>query len=229
MKVCSKENCNNQTIKRGKYCLEHCTVKKKINKTPIIFEERKQDEILLNERKRHQEEEQERKRREEYEDMILLERIREEKRKEKKLEEDRLILQEQKIKYDEAYQKDLENMIRKSENEKKEKEKKENFENEMNIKKIENATRENDEYYKIKFVFSNLNSLILISSFSSNDSFENIFNFIDIFLYDSSASCDYELISYPNISLNKNDHSKIKISDKILTKNFQLTIKELEK
>ena len=59
--------------------------------------------------------------------------------------------------------------------------------------------------------------------------FENVFNFIDLFLYDSSVNIgEYELISYPKIMINKDEHNKMKINKQINSKNVQFMVKEKE-
>jgi len=39
---------------------------------------------------------------------------------------------------------------------------------------------------------------------------------------------EYELISYPKIIINKDEHNKIKINEKIKSKNVQFMVKEKE-
>ena len=198
IRICKKEDCNQPSIKRGKYCIDHCTVRKRVesfspisSSTTIQFENNNDNEL--------------------------------------RYIEDRMIMREQDREYEEAYKQNLENLRLREEMLKKEEEKKLNFEIEIEKKRHNDETRENDEFYKIKFVFSNLHGLTIISTFSRDDILENIFNFIDVFLYDSSVSIgEYELISYPKIIINKEEHNKIKINEKIKSKNVQFMVKEKE-
>ena len=209
IRFCQKEDCDKQTIKRGKYCIDHCTIRKK-----SLFDIKTDDEIL---------EEIRNKRRYDDENRIF---------QQNKIIEDRLIMEEQNREYNETYNRDLEIKKQKDENERKEIHDKQKFTNEMNEKIHSNSHRENDEYYKIKFVFPNLSGLSIISTFSKDDYFKNIFDFVDVFLYDLNINCamyDYELISYPRIILEKKEDYNVKISDKISTRNIQLTYKEIEK
>ena len=184
IKNCKRENCNEPSIKRGKYCINHCTVRKREaiveSSIPIPIRVPMPVENMFNEERKETNE------------------------NEFRYIEDRLIMQEQDREYEEAYKKDLENLFLREEMLKREQEMKRNFELEMEKKRLYNEHRENDEYYKIKFVFSNLNGFPIISTFSRDDTFENVFNFIDLFLYDSSVNIgEYELISYPKIMINK--------------------------
>ena len=198
IRICKKEDCNQPSIKRGKYCIDHCTVRKIVesfspisSSTTIQFEHNNDNEF--------------------------------------RYIEDRMIMREQDREYEEAYKQNLENLRLREEMLKKEEEKKLNFEIEIEKKRHNEETRENDEFYKIKFVFSNLHGLTIISTFSRDDILENIFNFIDVFLHDSSVSIgEYELISYPKIIINKEEHNKIKINEKIKSKNVQFMVKEKE-
>jgi hypothetical protein len=198
IRICKKEDCNQPSIKRGKYCIDHCTIRKRVesfspisSSTTIQFENNNDNEL--------------------------------------RYIEDRMIMREQDREYEEAYKQNLENLRLREEMLKKEEEKKLNFEIEIEKKRHNDETRENDEFYKIKFVFSNLHGLTIISTFSRDDILENIFNFIDVFLYDSSVSIgEYELISYPKIIINKEEHNKIKINEKIKSKNVQFMVKEKE-
>jgi hypothetical protein len=203
IRICKKEDCNQPSIKRGKYCIDHCTVRKRVESfSPISSSTTIQFENISNETNNDNE----------------LRYI-----------EDRMIMREQNREYEEAYKKDLENLRLREEMLKKEEEEKLNFEMEIKKKRQNDESRENDEFYKIKFVFSNLHGLTIISTFSRDDIFENIFNFIDVFLYDSSVSMgEYELISYPKIIINKDEHNKIKINEKIKSKNVQFMVKEKE-
>ena len=157
IRFCQKEDCDKQTIKRGKYCIDHCTIRKKRNEN--LFDIKTDDEIL---------EEIRNKRRYDDENRIF---------QQNKIIEDRLIMEEQNREYNETYNRDLEIKKQKDENERKEIHDKQKFTNEMNEKIHSNSHRENDEYYKIKFVFPNLSGLSIISTFSKDDYFKNIFDF----------------------------------------------------
>lgn len=138
IRICKKEDCNQPSIKRGKYCIDHCTVRKRVesfspisSSTTIQFENNNDNEL--------------------------------------RYIEDRMIMREQDREYEEAYKQNLENLRLREEMLKKEDEKKLNFEIEIEKKRHNDETRENDEFYKIKFVFSNLHGLTIISTFSRDD------------------------------------------------------------
>jgi len=253
-KICQKEYCEKEAIKRGKYCIDHCTRKRSENQ----YDDSKTDEEILVqvrrtiERQRIEEDMQriENERRVEMRRMEMIRKDEERQINEIRYVEERLLREEQEKEYHEACRQDLEKMHREKEleqinrekeleqmNLKKESERQQiedehKFEIYMREKVRLNNERVNDEYYKIKFVFKNLGNLSMISTFSKDDCFESVFNFVDSFFYESSInfpSEGYELISYPNITLIEIDHSKIKISEKFDHRNIQLTFKEIEK
>ena len=78
-------------------------------------------------------------------------------------------------------EKELEKMNREKEMEMQKIEDEHKFDIHMREKVRLNNERVNDEYYKIKFVFKNLGSLSMISTFSKDDCFERVFNFVDSF------------------------------------------------
>jgi hypothetical protein len=254
-KICQKEYCDKEAIKRGKYCIDHCTTRKR---SENLYDDSKTDEEILvqvrrNIQRQRIEEDIQRIENERLAEIRRMEMIRkEEERKmnEIRYAEERLLREEQENEYNEACRQDLEKINRERELEQinREKELEQiNREKDLERQQIEDAQkfdismrekvrlnneRVNDEYYKIKFVFKNLGNLSMISTFSKDDCFERVFNFIDSFFYESSInfpSEGYELISYPNITLSELDHSKIKISEKFDHRNIQLTFKEIEK
>jgi hypothetical protein len=236
-KICQKESCVKDAIKRGKYCIDHCTTRKR---TERRHDESKTDEEVLFEirktiERQKIEEEQRRMEDERKREMRRIEAIRrEEERKinEIRYAEERMLIEEQENEYNEALRRDLEKMNLKKEIERKKIEDEQNFEICMREKIRLNRDRVSDDYYKIKFVFQNLGGLSMISTFSKDDFFESIFNFIDAFFYESNIkfpSDGYELISYPNITVSSLEHSNVKISDKFSHRNIQLTFKEIEK
>ena len=225
-KICQKESCVKDAIKRGKYCIDHCTTRKR---TEHRHDESKTDEeVLLEIRKtieRQRIEEEQRR-------MEAIRREEERKINEIRYAEERMLIEEQENEYNEALRRDLEKMNLKKEIERKKIEDEQNFEICMREKVRLNRERVSDDYYKIKFVFQNLGGLSMISTFSKDDCFESIFNFIEAFFYESNIkfpSDGYELISYPNITVSSLEHSKVKISDKFSHRNIQLTFKEIEK
>ena len=194
-KICQKESCVKDAIKRGKYCIDHCTTRKR---TERRHDESKTDEEVLFEirktiERQRIEEEQRR--------MEAIRREEERKINEIRYAEERMLIEEQENEYNEALRRDLEKMNLKKEIERKKIEDEQNFEICMREKIRLNRERISDDYYKIKFVFQNLGGLSMISTFSKDDCFESIFNFIEAFFYESNIkfpSDGYELISYPN-------------------------------
>jgi hypothetical protein len=236
-KICQKEYCDKEAIKRGKYCIDHCTVRKR---TESRFDESKTDEqILLQIRqtieRRRIEEDLQRIEDERRVEMRRLEAIRKEEEKqinELRYAEERILREEQEEEYANACRLDAEKINREKEIERKKIEDEQNFDICMREKVRLNNERVNDEFYKIKFVFQNLGGLSIISTFSKDDCFESVFNYVDSFLYESNIkypSDGYELISYPNITIGNSEHSKIKIADKFDHRNIQVTFKEIEK
>lgn len=85
-------------------------------------------------------------------------------------------------------------------------------------KKVYNQEIINDNSFKIKFT-KRINT---IKCFNNNASFSDIYDFIDIFLYDNNISIEYELISYPNIKYKRNEIKKI--NDYFNCKNISLIV-----
>lgn len=67
-----------------------------------------------------------------------------------------------------------------------------------------------DSYFTLKIVFNDKNGLYIIQEFNKESTTLNIFDFIDLFIYDNDIiyTNDYSLIVYPNIEIKKTDENK---------------------
>ena len=208
MKVCQKINCFEPVIKRGKYCVAHCTVKRL--RQPEISEDevlrQLQDEIRNSRQLEEEQRRNEELRREQY-------------------QTDRLLREEQEIEFEETRLRDMERITIESENELKILKEKLDKELELRDKRLRVQcleNREDEKYYKIKFVFPNNQGLSIISNFCKDSYFSNLFDFIDVFLNDVSISMgEYTIISYPNKSFEKVIDDDRKLVDFSRSKNIQ--------
>ena len=236
MRLCKKENCSEPSIKRGKYCEAHCTVRRirdSHRNTSEVLEERKVSEPSSLERERLQ-----RSIREQRIQELLRTQLREEDERRKrelseKYLEERLFREEQQREYEETVRLDRERLRLQKEAQDKiinEKRDKENELNEKRRKVQEDEMSEEEKYFKIKFVFPNVHGLSIIQCFTKNCLFSNIFDFLDVFMTDSGINFDgYDILSYPNLSFEKETHMDKRFSDYVSSKNVQFTVKEKEK
>ena len=223
-KLCKKEDCGFQSVKKSKYCINHCSKKLReqvmkeeevINRQAILFlqEEMKLQEIEI---------ELERK---------TMEEVR--------ILDERILREEQEKEYEETIQKDLERMAQKElERELTLKNNLERINNRTQIendkrieieKKRQNITKHGEELF-YKFKFSVLNTSML-ASFPEKSRISNLFDFIDVFMYDNKIDTKfengYELILYPNITITKM-MAECNLSEIIKTYNNKIQVKEIE-
>ena len=220
MRVCQKENCSEPAIKRGKFCETHCTVRRRRASTNIV-----DDELVL---QRLQEsrriEEEERRRNAENEEVER--RLRNE-----QYQLDRLLREEQSKEYEEALRLDRERIDKQREIDEKNRHDEYNREIELQQKRQRIFTEDTKEkYYRMKFSFPNIQGLSIISTFSKDCLFLNIFDFLDVFMNDSGINFEgFDIISYPNHVFDKSIDSDKEFSSFTINKNVQFTVKEKEK
>lgn len=222
-KLCKKEDCDSNSVKQSKYCIEHCSKKLRDkvlneeevnNRRAMLFqaEEMKQQELELERR--------------------TIEEVR--------ILEERFLREEQEKEYEETLKQDLERMNQKEferelrvQNDLERINHKIQVENDNRIeieKKRQNVTYgENDElFYKFKFSVLTVSTLV---SFPEKSSVSNLFDYVDVFIYDNKTDTKfengYELILYPNITITKM-MSNNRLSDIIKTCNNKISVKEIE-
>ena len=153
--------------------------------------------------------------------------------------DERILREEQEKEYEETIQKDLERMAQKElERELTQKNNVERINNRTQIendkrieieKKRQNITTRGEELF-YKFKFSVLNTSIL-ASFPEKSRISNLFDFIDVFMYDNKIDTKfengYELILYPNITITKM-MVECNLSEIIKTCNNKIQVKEIE-
>lgn len=223
-KLCKKEDCDFQCVRKSKYCINHCS--KKVREQVLNEEEVKNREAMLfqAEEIKQQELELERK---------TIEEVR--------ILEERLLREEQEKEYEETMKKDLERMNQKEfERELRVKNDLEKINNKIQVendkrveieKKRQTITyRENDElFYKFKFSVLNIS---ILASFPEKSTISHLFDYIDVFSYDNKIDTKfengYELILYPNITITKM-MVDCRLSDIIKTCNNKIYVKEIEK
>jgi len=78
------------------------------------------------------------------------------------------------------------------------------------IRQLVFSNEKTDDSFKIKF---SVNGKQNIHYFNCDASFKDIFQYIDLYLYDTKTEMDYDLIYYPNIVFSKDEYIKVKLSD----------------
>ena len=233
VKICAKDNCQQQSIPRGKYCEVHRTGRKK-PQTQDIERTRRQVEEEINQKQL----EDERIRLQKIEDDRQL-RLDQDRLRLQKIEEDRQLRRDQELEYNETILKDKERM--RVEEEKKENER---FEEELAqiIKmsaemEIENSIEkkkkslerlvvdENDKNnYKIKF---KLKDFTFLKQFNKNSTINDLRNFVDIYIHENNIKIqNYDLVTnFPKEILSD---LELELSNTKLSKNCILYIENLD-
>jgi hypothetical protein len=192
MKICLKDNCYKESIPRGKYCTEHCTVKKKLEK---LVKEINKDKIEKDEIK----------------EKITKEEKNYNQNEIKKIND---LFEERKLKseQDEEYQMSLiadRERINKQNEENELKEilelSKKSFIEEKRSKILEEPEC---DYYTIQFKLPSGTNIK--RKFSRNCKFSHLRNYLDIYFYDNNLDIiNYDLIIFPKITFtieNNNDN-----------------------
>jgi hypothetical protein len=210
MKVCQKDNCNELSIRRGKYCEMHRTKKipnREVTLSPIRTQESKtyEDDIEIA--------------------LELSRKIYEDEKKKQK-EEDRFLKEQQEKEYYETLKIDEKILKQKEKDIEDEIDKERNKKIEFEIKKnrvILNMPSEEDEnIYNIKIKLSNTT---LIRKFKKNCTIEDIRDFL--YVYNDKTN-EYNLVlNSPFKKFTKEDVG-IKIESLNLPKNFILFVENLD-
>lgn len=222
-KLCKKEDCDLESVKKSKYCINHCS--KKVREQVFKEEEAINRQVMLfqAEEMKRQELELERK---------TIEEVR--------IIDERILREEQEKEYEETMKKDLEKMTQKElEKELTIKRNLERINNKIQIennkiveieKKRQNITYGENEELFYKFKFSGLD-ISLLASFPEKSIISHLFDYIDVFMYDNKIYTKfengYELILYPNITITKM-MVECNLKDIIKTCNNKIHVKEIE-
>ena len=122
-------------------------------------------------------------------------------------QERRFLIDEQNREYDETVRLD---MLRNQEKEHQMLEKVFK-ESEMDqLRQLVFSNEKTDDSFNIKF---SVNSKQQVYYFNRNALFNDIYQYIDLYLYDIGSEMEYDLIYYPNIVFSKDEHSQNKLSD----------------
>ena len=78
------------------------------------------------------------------------------------------------------------------------------------IRQLVFSNEKTADSFNIKF---SINGKQQVYYFNRNALFNDIFQYIDLYLYDIVSEMEYDLIYYPNIVFSKNEHSQNKLSD----------------
>ena len=122
-------------------------------------------------------------------------------------QERRLLIDSQNHEYDEAMRLD---MIRHQEKEQEMLEKAFKESQMDQVRQIVFSYEKNDDSFNIKF---SINGKQQIHYFNHDALFKDIFQYIDLYLYDNNLDMEYELIYYPNNIFSKDEYSDKKIMD----------------
>jgi len=133
--------------------------------------------------------------------------------------ERRLLIDEQNSEYNETMRLDL---IRNQEKEQKMLEKAFK-ESEMDqIRQIVFGYEKTDDSFNIKF---SINGKQQIHYFNSDAIFKDIFEYIDLYLYDIGSEIEYDLIYYPNTVFSKDEYNELKLLDSFNCKCLSLLVR----
>jgi len=84
------------------------------------------------------------------------------------------------------------------------------------------SNEKTDDSFNIKF---SINGRQQVYYFNRNALFNDIYQYIDLYLYDIGSEMEYDLIYYPNIVFSKNEHSQNKLSDYFDCKYLSLLVR----
>lgn len=202
---CAKEDCDNEAIKRGKYCVLHRTRKK--TTTPTFTDEDKLNEELIAKM---------------LEDDVWGDRgggggIPEEKREERKEDtERRLLVEQQNWEYMEAERQDKENLLLKQME----------VDRKIKIRQKVSSYRPQPSDIILQFIFPEYH-LKVRQSFHSNAAISDLYDFVDITLEDNNITMTYyQMVVYPNIIYSRDRIDKL--SDINITHGVSILIQRLE-
>ena len=84
------------------------------------------------------------------------------------------------------------------------------------------SNEKSDDSFNIKF---SINGKQNIHYFNRDASFKDIFQYIDLYLYDTKTEMEYDLIYYPNIVFSKDEYIKVKLTDYFNCKSLSLLVR----
>jgi hypothetical protein len=84
------------------------------------------------------------------------------------------------------------------------------------------SNEKTDDSFNIKF---SINGRQQVYYFNRNALFNDIYQYIDLYLYDIGSEMEYDLIYYPNIVFSKDEHSQNKLSDYFDCKYLSLLVR----
>lgn len=204
IKNCKKENCNEPSIARGKYCERHRTHKKPVRERLTDRIGRPVDDDfarILNLSR-----------------ISFLEQQRQENEiKQREIEEYRIIKEEQEREYLEAIKKD-EQLIQKK------REEEENLQ--IKIEKVSNLEKCENVFYTIKIILPN-DLPKLVKRFEMNAKMNDIFDTIEVYFYKNKVDIK-NFILVMNYPIRKFSRSEELIKDNISNKQFILFLENLE-
>jgi hypothetical protein len=206
---CAKEDCDNDAIKRGKYCILHRTTRRKTT-TPTFTDEDKLNEELIAKM---------------LEDDVWggggggegKEEKKEERREEGEEErERRLLVEQQNWEYMEAERQDIENLHRKQRE----------VDRKIKIRQKFASYRPLPSDIILQFMFPEF-CLKVRQSFHGNAALPDLYDFVDLTLEDNNITMpDYQMVVYPNIIYSRG--RKDKLCDINITHGVSILIQRLE-
>lgn len=84
------------------------------------------------------------------------------------------------------------------------------------------SNEKTDNSFNIKF---SINGKQNIHYFNHDAFFKDIFQYIDLYLYDTKTEIEYDLIYYPNIVFSKDEYNKFKLSEHFNCKSLSLLVR----
>jgi hypothetical protein len=134
-------------------------------------------------------------------------------------QERRLLIDEQNKEYEETIRQD---MLKFQEKEQQMLEKAFKDSEMDQLRQIVFSNEKTDDSFIIKF---SVNSNKIIHYFKQDAVFNDIFQYIDLYLYDMGTDMDYDLIYYPNIVFSKDEYNQRKIFDFFTDKCLSLLVR----
>lgn len=178
MSICQKPYCNNQSIPRGKYCEYHKTTTRRHRLAPPLPSQLQPSlqEIIPSHNHHHRSDDNDRK------TQLLIDRILKEEQEAEYLD----AIEKDKLKFTEKHNKEIKLQLRE-----------EQFKTRQErLDIIEPAL---DEINILKLKFHLPNNLKVIRSFRQTDLIDDIFEFLEVFMYNNKIEGDFQVIMYPKI------------------------------
>jgi hypothetical protein len=90
------------------------------------------------------------------------------------------------------------------------------------IRQLIFSNEKTNDSFNIKF---SVNGKQNIHYFDRDALFKDVFQYIDLYLYDTKAEMEYDLIYYPNIVFSKDEYINVKLSEKFNCKCLSLLVR----